>query len=115
MFCGPPKGSAIKSSDPSFCYSRADSRIRLTKAKDKYETNKISENIGSGSVLRDSVQLSVCAGHEHDDDDRRINRRELYQHGHFEWLRHNYHLYARIGLHHISLGSEYRTGEVLLQ
>jgi hypothetical protein len=114
MFAVGQMNLQLKSSDPSFCYSRAGSRIRLTKAKDKYETNKISENIGSGSGLRDGVQLSACAGHEHDDD-RRIDWREHYQHEHFKWLGHNYHLHPRIGLHHVPHGSEYRTGEVLLQ
>jgi len=55
----------------------------------KYETNKISENIGSGGGLRGSVQLSARAGHEHNDDDRRIDRGEHYQHEYFKWLGHN--------------------------
>ena len=89
--------------------------IRLTKAEDKYETNKISKNVGGGSGLRSGAEHGFRTGHEHDDDDRRVDRREHHQHEHFEWLGHNYHLHSEIGLHHVPHGNEPRTGEVLLQ
>ena len=52
--------SAIKSSDPWVCYSRGGSRIRLTKAKDKYETNKLVKILAVGAACATAFSLALA-------------------------------------------------------
>jgi len=68
-----------------------------SKQRDKYETNEISENIGSGSNVRGSGRHSFRAGDHHDDDNEPCDRHDDYRVGDGHNHRHDCGLHAGFG------------------
>jgi hypothetical protein len=86
-----------------------------SKQRDKYETNEISENIGSLSGLRGGGWYGAGArDHNRDDHNGPGDRYDDNRVGDDHERRHDYGLHARFGLYYVPIVDGYGPCEVLL-